>query len=267
MSETMIIILLVVLCVFLVFEFICAWITYTKVGISGWKCLIPIYNIIVLFHLANIPNWMIILLFIPLVNLYPLYLIFIALAEHLGKSKTMGVLTIFFPYILFPIYAFTSSKVEHEYINYEEPTFSNNQSLMDGPIEALGARPDLGESEETTVASSLSPTPDTIKGIAQTSVVEEPLIYPEVTPEMANPSPTEDILNEPELAPLEPVVQIQIDDPLAAQQKVQYVEEEKEVFPDVNIYKTCPNCGNKVEPNATTCFLCGKRLDEENNQN
>jgi methionyl-tRNA synthetase len=66
------------------------------------------------------------------------------------------------------------------------------------------------------------------------------------------------------LEPIENVVPINIEDPLAAQDKVQYVEDKKEIYPDVNIFKTCPNCGNKLEPNAKACFLCGKRLDDEN---
>ena len=31
------------------------WVIYTKAGEAGWKCLIPIYNLIVLLKIINKP--------------------------------------------------------------------------------------------------------------------------------------------------------------------------------------------------------------------
>jgi len=45
------------------------WVIYTKAGEAGWKCLIPIYNLIVLLKIINKPVWWIILILIPLVNI------------------------------------------------------------------------------------------------------------------------------------------------------------------------------------------------------
>ena len=36
-------------------------------------------------------------------------------------------------------------------------------------------------------------------------------------------------------------------------------EEQKIAF-NSNAPKVCPNCGTKLSPNATTCFLCGTKL-------
>ena len=45
------------------------WVIFTKAGEAGWKCLIPIYNLIVLLKIINKPVWWFILLLIPLVNI------------------------------------------------------------------------------------------------------------------------------------------------------------------------------------------------------
>lgn len=229
--------------IFIIFEIACTWITYQKAGVPGWKSIIPIYNILVLFQLANIPMWMFLLLFIPVINLYPLYLIYTSLVERLGKNKIYGILLMIFPFIIYPILAFSKSHVESTYMNLEEE--QNTPSvLMDGPIEPLDAMPDIEENKDETV------------------VEEIPTSFNEITPDMVTSNIEAPNLEEPYLEPLEAMIPIHVEDPLTAQQKVQHVEEEKEVYPDVNIFKTCPNCGTKVEPNATTCFLCGKRFEE-----
>ena len=64
------------------------------------------------------------------------------------------------------------------------------------------------------------------------------------------------------VAPINPVVSMPIENPMGAMAKVQYVEEEKEKIPSLDDFKVCPNCGTKLELSASTCFLCGKRLEE-----
>lgn len=233
--------LIILTLAFVVFEIVTVWITYEKAGAKGYTSIIPIYNVIVLFELANVPFWMMILLFIPIVQIYPLYLVLTSLAERLGRSKTFGILLMLFPYICFPLLAFSKTKVEKTYMNEEINQTENNSVLMDGPIEPLDAIPDI-ETKEVKAPTSLS------KDVPITSSITPNIV--------ANMMETYE--------PIENVVPINVEDPLQAQVKVQYVEDKKEIYPDVNIYKTCPNCGNKLEPNAKACFLCGKRLDEEN---
>lgn len=234
--------LIVGLVLFLIIETVSAWITFEKAGAKGYQGIIPIYNVIVLSRLANIPVWMIVLAFVPIVQLWPLYLIFSSLAERLGRSKVFGILLTFLPFILIPILAVAKTKIEKNYMNIElEEDDDNNSVLMDGPIEPLDAIPDI---EKVEAPSSVTDTPVPITDS----------ITPNIVANMMDMS----------LEPVENVVPITIEDPLQAQSKVQYVEDKKEVYPDVNIFKTCPNCGNKLEPNAKACFLCGKRLDEEN---
>lgn len=219
-----------------VLELVSMWVVYEKAGIEGWKCLIPIYNVLVLFENANVPMWMFLLMFIPIVQFYPMFLICTALAERVGKKVSDGILLMFFPVIMYPVFALTGVS-EVKVVNEEEASGTDIKTLQDGPIEPLGAMPDMGE--EVPQVETVEPVLNTASNI-NTSFMDDTL------------------------EPIENVVPINIEDPLAAQDKVQYVEDKKEIYPDVNIFKTCPNCGNKLEPNAKACFLCGKRLDDEN---
>lgn len=222
-----------------IFEVASVWITYEKAGAKGYAAIIPIYNVVVLFELANVPLWMLALLFVPIVNIYPLYLVSTSLAERLGRSKTFGVMLMLFPYICYPLLALSKTKIEKEYVNEEK---EDNSVLESGPIEPLGAMPDI-ELKDIQAPSSI-----TEQEVPITSTI--------------TPSIVSNVVDD--YKPIENVVPINIEDPLQAQAKVQYVEDKKEIYPDVNIYKTCPNCGTKLEPTAKACFLCGKRLDEEN---
>ncbi len=240
--EQLIILIFILFIAIIIFEFVCMYLTYKKAGAPGWAVFVPLYNYIALFKLVNVPMWMILLLFFPVVNLYPLYLVYTSLAERLGKSKAYGIGLLLLPIFTYPILAFSKVEVESRYVNSLEEANSSSTSLMTGPIEPLGALPDAGE---------IVPP-----------IVEEPnyndMNYTEFTPING----ISYNMMEPELQPLDPVVPVNIENPLTAQQKVQHIEEEKEVYPDVNVFRTCPNCGTKLEPNVQVCFLCGKRLDD-----
>lgn len=245
-NNMIIIIMLILMFLFVIFEIVCMWKVYKKAGVPGWASIVPIYNIIVLFKLANIPMWMFILLFIPLLNFYPMYLVYTALADRLGKSRIYGILLLIIPVIIYPILAFSKSKLESTYMNLEEEVQMDSKPLMDGPIEPLDAMPDIEENQVEEIIE----------------VEEVPSSFNEMTPEIVTSNIVAPQMEEPYLEPIEAMIPIHVEDPLTAQQKVQHVEEEKEVYPDVNIFKTCPNCGTKVEPNAAACFLCGKRFEE-----
>ena len=110
----------------IIFMLVCMWRIFTKAGKEGWKCLIPIYNFIVLLEIVELPAWYIALFFVPFANIYALFKIYIELAHKFGKSTGFGVLTVFFSVICMPILAFSSSAV-YQGNNY------NNQPNNQGP--------------------------------------------------------------------------------------------------------------------------------------
>lgn len=86
------------------------WKIFEKAGKPGWAAIVPIYNLVVMLQITNIPVWVIVLLIIPVVNIFAGIIIGIMVALKLatafGKDVTFGVLAIFFPYIMYPILAF-----------------------------------------------------------------------------------------------------------------------------------------------------------------
>ena len=145
----------------------------------------------------------------------------------------------------------------------EVSDFQSTDLLMDGPIEPLGALPDLEEIYADNEVQNVPIVPGSQIESAPSNEQEEASVsYNELTP---NPMNAASISPVPEIvvAPIAPVVSMPIENPMGAMAKVQYVEEEKEKIPSLDDYKICPACGTKLEVSATTCFLCGKRLEEQ----
>ena len=87
------------------------WIIFKKAGKPGWASIVPIYDIIVLLQVVELPLWYIVLLIIPFANIYAIFKIYIELAHKFGKSTGFGVLTVFFSEICLPILAFDKNAV------------------------------------------------------------------------------------------------------------------------------------------------------------
>ena len=87
------------------------WKIFTKAGKPGWAAIVPIYNIIVLLEVVELPMWYIALFFIPFANIYAIFKIYIELAHKFGKSTGFGVAMVFFSVICLPILAFSKNAV------------------------------------------------------------------------------------------------------------------------------------------------------------
>ena len=49
------------------------WKIFKKAGKPGWASIVPIYNMIVLLEITELPLWYIVLFFIPFANIYALF--------------------------------------------------------------------------------------------------------------------------------------------------------------------------------------------------
>jgi len=78
------------------------WRIFSKAGVPGWGCLVPIYNLILISKVAGKPAWMFVLLLIPVVNI----VILIGLANSFGKGIGFAVGLFLLPVIFYPILAF-----------------------------------------------------------------------------------------------------------------------------------------------------------------
>lgn len=106
-------IIMIAICVL---EIIATWKIFTKAGEAGWKSIIPIYNIIVLFKIVGMNPWMILLLLVPIANIVVMILFNIKLAKAFGKGGGFAVGLIFLNTIFTLILGFGSA----EYVGPQE---------------------------------------------------------------------------------------------------------------------------------------------------
>ncbi len=78
---------------------IAAWRIFTKAGEAGWKCIIPIWNTLVLLKIVGRPWWWIILLIIPIVNIVIWIIVALDLAKSFGRGTGFAIGLIFLPFI------------------------------------------------------------------------------------------------------------------------------------------------------------------------
>lgn len=93
---------------------IAMWKLFEKANKPGWAAIIPIYNIIVLFQIARMNPWLLLLVFIPLINFIALPILLIMLqfkiALAFGKEMGFGFGLLFLGFIFYPILAFSNAK-------------------------------------------------------------------------------------------------------------------------------------------------------------
>lgn len=88
------------------------WRVFSKAGRKGWYALVPIYNSMVLAEIVGRPGWVGLLNLVPFLNIYINVILALDIAKSFGKDTTFGVLTIFFPFVTYPILGFGSAKYQ-----------------------------------------------------------------------------------------------------------------------------------------------------------
>ncbi len=76
--------------VFAVFVIIGLWKMFTKAGRPGWAAIIPFYNTYTTLKVGSKPGWWLILLIIPIVNIYFSVVLGIAIAKRFDRSTFFG---------------------------------------------------------------------------------------------------------------------------------------------------------------------------------
>ena len=94
----------------LVISIVAMWKLFEKAGEAGWKSIIPIYDVYILFKIAWGKGILFLLMFIPIVNIVIYIMLYWKLAKSFGQSTGMCVLMLFFPQIVMLILAFGSAE-------------------------------------------------------------------------------------------------------------------------------------------------------------
>lgn len=98
------------------------WKIYTKMGIAGWKSIIPIYSAVVLFNALGRSGWQILLFLIPFVNIYIAFKVYIELAKRFDKGAGFGVGLVLLGFIFAPILAFSDAQYKGNKAHTVSPT-------------------------------------------------------------------------------------------------------------------------------------------------
>jgi hypothetical protein len=95
--------------IFWIINVIFQWKVFEKAGKPGWAALIPIYNIVVMFDIAGLPLWNVLLLLVPILNIYIMVKANINLSKNFGKPGAFALGLIFLPIVFWGILAFDNS--------------------------------------------------------------------------------------------------------------------------------------------------------------
>lgn len=85
------------------------WKMFQKANKPGWAAIVPIYNVVVMCEISGAPLWWIILLFVPFVNIVFSIMLYVYFVKSYGKDTGMIILSILFPYVMYPIFGFSKS--------------------------------------------------------------------------------------------------------------------------------------------------------------
>ena len=99
-----------------IISIVAMWKIFEKAGKPGWTSIIPIYNLVVMFQICGMNPWLILLNFVPFVNILsaPILSIImnVKLAEKFGKGVGFAIGLIFLNFIFTLILAFGNSEYE-----------------------------------------------------------------------------------------------------------------------------------------------------------
>ena len=82
------------------------WKIFAKAGKPGWAAIVPIYNKLIMLRIVGRPDWWIVLVFIPPVNLGVSVLLNIDLTKVFGREEIFAIGLILLPVVFYPILAF-----------------------------------------------------------------------------------------------------------------------------------------------------------------
>lgn len=83
------------------------WKAFQRAGQPGWAAIIPIYNLYVMLKIGgNAWWWLLIILFVPIVNLYGMYKMFAGVSRAFGHGAGFALGLWFLNFIFWPLLGF-----------------------------------------------------------------------------------------------------------------------------------------------------------------
>jgi hypothetical protein len=86
------------------------WLTFSKAGEPGWAAIVPIYNVYVMIEIGGNEWWYLLLLLVPVVNVFVTAKISIDLAKSFGRGVLFGLGLWLLPFVFFPVLGFGDAR-------------------------------------------------------------------------------------------------------------------------------------------------------------
>lgn len=239
---------------------ICLGKLFKAVKIPAWKAYVPFYNRLILVNLLDIKKSVFYKTLIPFANLYYYNIIIKELLKAYKLDPKESILFILVPMYKFPELVFKRPKfMLHMYDDTEE--FISNQNILfettpEEQTQNISMAPVQDINQIPNQPKNPVPTPSEVNGVVinpavynqmDNTVQEEPPIN--ISPQVTE----ESVFSNNALEPDERHETV-----IEAKQEVK--QEAKPINVDNSKPKVCPNCGTKLSPTATTCFLCGTKI-------
>lgn len=115
---------LAVVCLLFITQILSLAIIFKKIGHKAFYAFIPVYNVMKLMEILNMPKWMVLLLFVPFVNVIGIIYLTILMGYKIGslcrKNFFMKIGLMVLPILFYPILAFTDIELEESLVVVEE---------------------------------------------------------------------------------------------------------------------------------------------------
>lgn len=228
---------------------ICIGQLFKKIKIPAWKAFVPFYNTLILVDILDMKKSVFYKSLIPIANLYYYKIIIAELLKAYQLNPKEAVWFVIFPMYKFPELVFKNPKfMLHMYDETEEFIVNQNALYEDKkankePQPEMSINPsnysqNLSQPDESNQTNNVNQ----LNSQNQTTLTEE-----------SNNSENNTVYFNKSLEPDERHETF-------IQAKTEEKKEEKPIVIDKSKPKVCPNCGTKLSPTATTCFLCGTKL-------
>lgn len=258
--ETYMISIIIISTIFLVIMLLSCFKIFEKAKIDGYKILIPFYNLYLFVKIADLPIFIVPLLLVPFVNILVFWFISYRIGERFQKSTIFNIGLCILPFLFYPILAFSNSlykpaeELGHIRVQEQNSTLYNQfpdvEEVVNEEHQAESVFP------EETLSEIL---PDEISVVQAPAGTVEEVEQDNLILDIDQESAWEDGKQLSEIERTKKVVTIDPikDDPLfnpdAMPVKVASLDQ----------YKVCKHCRARLDMDAKICFLCGHRIEEE----
>ena len=237
---------------------------FSKAGKPWWASIVPIYNIIVMLEIAQLPMWYIVLFFVPIANIYALFKINIEMAKKFGKGTGFGVGMTLLSIIFIPLLAFSDNKYEgndnvSQNVNTQfdannvinNNVSQNNTTVIAPVIEPVVSNPvEPAPVIEPVVSNPVEPMP-VVEPVVSTPIEPTSVVEPVVSNPIEPTPVVEPVVSTPvEPTPVvEPVVSTPIEPTPVVEPVVSTPVEPVVTQPQVNAFNMAPE--TNIEPLVT----------------